>query len=123
MLREETEMLVFVIRHAQQEHGQGSDPPLAEAGRAQAARLAQAFPGQRLDRVVCSTMRARHGHRRPRGRQPRHRHHALSRLAPTYGAHLSFSHTGIWELAGEGAGFTVRRRDDTAHLESATRRS
>jgi broad specificity phosphatase PhoE len=57
MLREETEMLVFVIRHAQQEHGQGSDPPLAEAGRAQAARLAQAFPGQRLDRVVCSTMR------------------------------------------------------------------
>jgi len=50
-------MRVFVIRHAEPEPFQGPDPPLTPLGRQQAERLARALQGQRLDPIVCSTMR------------------------------------------------------------------
>jgi ADP-ribose pyrophosphatase len=50
-------MRLFVIRHAEPEPFQGPDPPLTSLGEQQAARLAEAFAGERLDGIICSTMR------------------------------------------------------------------
>jgi len=38
-------------------------------------------------------------------------------LRPALGRDLGHRHTGVWELEGVGAGFTVVSRDDTRHLE------
>jgi len=43
-------------------------------------------------------------------------------LRPTLGQNLGLSHAAVWELEGQGRTFQVVRRDDTAHLEPATRR-
>jgi len=51
----------------------------------------------------------------------------LSVLCPSLrsqlGKDLGQSHTGIWELAGEGTEFRVLRRDDTRHLGEYVRRA
>lgn len=53
-------MRLLIIRHAQPEPLSAASPdeqrPLDAAGRQQAACLAQALRGQKLDRVICSTM-------------------------------------------------------------------
>jgi len=43
-------------------------------------------------------------------------------LRPKRGQDLGHNHAGVWELEGQGWTFQVVRRDDTAHLEPATRR-
>ncbi len=50
-------MRLFIIRHAEHDPKSGVDPPLLAAGRAQAARLAQAVKPFKLDRVVSSTLK------------------------------------------------------------------
>ena len=49
----------------------------------------------------------------------------LSVLCPSLrsmlGKNVGHSHTGIWELEGEGTRFRVLRRDDTQHLELVRR--
>ncbi len=49
---------MLLIRHAEPETdlSSGNNPPLSEAGRTQAARLAEALGDSALDRVVCSSM-------------------------------------------------------------------
>ena len=51
-------MRLIIVRHGEVSWGEAvdNDPPLNEAGHAQARRLGERFRGQRIDRLYCSPM-------------------------------------------------------------------